>query len=486
MGGALVDFDVVVRNGRLVFPDEGVREGTVGIRQGRIAAIVQPDVAVRGAHEIDCEGRFVLPGVIDPHVHFGFGSPETDFFTEPRSAALGGVTTAISFYRTADFLTAFDGERAKAQQQSVIDFGYHFGITSKRHVETMADCYERFGISSWKLYLMYKGAAGLAKGFTDIDDGLLYYALEQVAKLPGAVLSVHCENTEVIPLLRDRLREAGRDDLAAWDEQSPDFLEAENVHRVCYFARKTGCPVNIVHLSSREALEEAKRHRTYGGPPIYVETCPQYLHFTKHSRAGSLAKVNPAPRSDADVEALWQGIRDGSINTVGTDHVARKRSTKEGGIWKATAGFPGLATMLPVLMHEGYHRRSVPIERIAAVTSRNAAKLYHLNDKGRLAVGADADLVVVDADLERAVDASTLLSFSDYSPYEDERLKGWPTLTMRRGEVIARDGKLVDDAPDKAGGRYQVRAPIRRDEHGKPHAGGTASDFARLASEATA
>jgi dihydropyrimidinase len=482
----LADFDVVVRNGRLVFPDEGVREGSIGVREGRIAAIAEPGVALRGTRELDCEGRFVMPGVIDPHVHFGFGSPETDFHTEPRSAALGGVTTVISFYRTADFLTAFEGEQAKAQKQSLVDFAYHFGITSRRHVETMRECYDRFGISSWKLYLMYKGAAGLAKGFTDIDDGLLYFALEQVAKLPGAVLSVHCENTEVIPLLRDRLREAGRDDLAAWDEQSPDFLEAENVHRVCYFARKTGCPVNIVHLSSREALDEAKRHRTYGGPTIHVETCPQYLHFTRHSAAGCLAKVNPAPRSDADVEALWDGIRDGSVNTVGTDHVARKRSTKEGGIWKATAGFPGVATMLPVLMHEGYHRRGVPIERIAAVTSRNAAHLYNLHAKGRLAVGADADLVVVDPDLERSVDPSALLSFSDYSPYEGERFKGWPTLTMRRGEVIARDGRLVDDAPDKAGGQYQARRPAAIEAGRAPYSAGRAGVAHRHAAETTA
>ena len=110
--------------------------------------------------------------------------------------------------------------------------------------------------------------------------------------------------------------------------------------------------------------------------------------------AGALAKVNPAPRSDADVEAMWEGVRDGSIDTIGTDHVPRKRSTKEGGIWKATAGFPGVATMLPVLMHEGYHKRGVPIERIAAVTSANAARLYNLHRKGRLAPGYDADLVV--------------------------------------------------------------------------------------------
>jgi dihydropyrimidinase len=276
------------------------------------------------------------------------------------------------------------------------------------------------------------------------------------------VLSVHCENTEVIPIFRDRLRAAGRDDLAAWDEQSPDFLEAENVHRVCYFARKTGCPVNIVHLSSKEALDEARRHRGYRGPPIYVESCPQYLHFTKHSKAGTLAKVNPAPRSDADVEAIWEGVMDGSVNTIGTDHVPRKRETKGGGIWKATAGFPGVATMLPVMMHEGYHKRGVAIERIAAVTSANAARLYNIPGKGQLTVGFDADFAIVDPELERTVDAAELRSFSDYSPYEGERLKGWPVKTMLRGRVIAEDGTIVVPDQEAAYGRYVGRKPARR------------------------
>jgi dihydropyrimidinase len=456
----LETFDTVVRGGTLVYPDQGTAPGSIGIRDGKIAAIAAPGVDLAARNVIDCTGKLVLPGLIDPHVHFGFGSPETDFQTETRSAALGGVTTVISFFRTADFRTGFDAELAKASRLSLIDFGYHFGVTANLHVETMPECYERFGVSSWKLYLMYKGAAGLAKGFTEIDDALLYHALEQVGKLPGAVLSVHCENTEVIPLLRDRLRAAGRDDLAAWDEQSPDFLEAENVHRTCYFARKTGCTVNIVHLSSKEALDEARRHRTYPGPPIYVESCPQYLSITKHSKAGSLAKVNPAPRSDADVEAMWEGVRDGSVNTIGTDHVPRKRSTKEGGIWKATAGFPGVATMLPVLMHEGYHKRGIPIERIAAVTSGNVARMYHLHDKGRLAAGCDADLAIVDPNLARTVDAAELRSNSDYSPYEGDTLTGWPVLTMLRGRVIAQDGRITVPDDETAYGRYVPRRPL--------------------------
>jgi dihydropyrimidinase len=306
---------------------------------------------------------------------------------------------------------------------------------------------------------MYKGKFGAAKGFTEIDDGLLFEAMRKVAGMQGAVLGVHCENTEVIPCLRGPLKESGRDDLAAWDEQSPDFLEAENVHRVCYFGRKTECPVNIVHLSSAEALAEIRRHRKNSATPIYAETCPHFLHLTRDSKAGALAKVNPPVRTKLDVDAMWQGIVDGSIQTVGCDHVPRKRTTKEGGIWEASAGFPGLATSLPILIHEGYHQRGVAIDRIAAVTSANVARLYNIPSKGNITVGYDADLMVVDSDREIEVDPARLESFSDYSPFEGERLKGWPVLTMHRGRIIARDGALTKEAKSNPLGRYVARWP---------------------------
>ena len=451
--------DMALTGGLLVFPDAGVERGDLGLKDGRIAVIAAPGDLPAAAETIDCQGRWVMPGLIDPHTHFGFGSPEEDFITESRSAALGGVTTVLSFFRTKDFMEGFEPERQRASRQSLIDFGYHFGITAQNHVDSLPQCLERFGVSSFKLYLMYKGAAGAAKGFTEIDDGLLFDAMRQVAGMKGAVLGVHCENTEVIPRLRAPLEAAGRDGLAAWNEQSPDFLEAENVHRVCYFGRKTGCPVNIVHLSSAEALNEVRRHRTHPGTPIHVETCPQFLHLTCDSAAGALAKVNPPVRPAGDVDAMWQGVVDGSVQTVGSDHVPRKRATKEGGIWKASAGFPGVATSLAILLDEGYHRRGVAIERIAAITSANVARLYNIPAKGAIAVGYDADLVVVDPEREAEVDAARLQSFSDYSPFEGERLKGWPVLTLLRGRVIARDGALTEEAKTTTSGRYVERWP---------------------------
>lgn len=451
--------DTLLINALIHQEGQGLVPGKIGIADGKIALIGSHDQDMPPATEvIDCEGLWVLPGVIDPHVHFGFGNPETDFETESRNAALGGTTTVISFHRSADIRDSFDAARERAERQSCIDFAFHFGVTSRLHVETLSEISHRFGVNSYKLYMMYKGAAGLSKGFTEIDDGLLWGALLAAREIPGAILGVHCENVEVIPWLREPLRAAGRDDLAAWNEQSPDFLEAENVHRVCYFAGKTETAVNIVHLSSREALDEVRRHRRDGRrSPIYVETCPHYLFLDCNSPAGTYAKVNPPVRTADDIDAMWEGVCDGAITTIGSDHVPRKRATKDKDIWAASNGFPGTGMILPILLHEGYHKRQVPIDTLMRVASNTTARIYGLRGKGSITVGNDADLVIVDPDLEKTVDPGIMESHADYSPYEGMTFRGWPVRTLVRGRTVARDGAIEPSVKERPSGRYLRR-----------------------------
>lgn len=450
-------YDLVLSNGELVFPGVGVRRGSVAVRGERIAAILAPGETVSGGRVIDCTDRLVLPGLIDPHTHIGFGAKEADFLTESRSAALGGVTSLMSFHRSDDLSASTGPWRKAGEERSVIDFGFHFGVTSRAHVETLSEIAAAFGITSVKVYLMYKGAYGASKGFTEVDDALLFRALQAGARIKGGVVGVHCENVEVIPVLREPLKAAGRDDLAAWDEQSPGFLETENVFRVCYFGGKADCPVNIVHMSSAESLDVVRGQRRADRAPIHVETCVHYLSLASTAPIGLLGKVNPPLRPQADIDALWEGVRSGEIETIGSDHVPRKRSTKGPDIWSASAGFPGLATLLPVLIEEGYHKRGIAIETLAAATSANVARLYSLHNKGALLPGYDADLVVLDPEQAFTVDPARLESHSDYSPYEGMTVRGAATHTVLRGRVIAEAGSVVPDL--EAGGRYLFRNP---------------------------
>lgn len=452
-----MNLDLLLADGEIVFPDVGVKTGSIGVRNGKIVSLYAKGERPQATEVIDCRDRWIMPGLIDPHTHIGFGSNETDFETETRSAALSGVTGLMTFHRSEDLRKSTGPWRARGESQSLIDFGFHFGVTSSLHIEHLAECAATYGVTSVKVYLMYKGKPGVAKGFTEVDDGLLYSAMLAAAKIRGGVVGVHCENVEVIPVFREPLKAAGRNDLPAWDEQSPGFLETENVFRVLYFGGKAECPVNIVHMSSGESLDIVRQFRKPGRAPIHVETCSHYLSLTHDAPCGILGKVNPPLRSASDVDALWEGVAGGIISTIGSDHVPRKRSTKGDNIWSASAGFPGLGTILPVLLQEGVQKRGIPIERIAAATSANVAKLYSLPNKGNIAIGMDADFAIVDPDREFVVDHEKQESYSDYSPYQGMRFKGAPVRTILRGRTIAVDGAVSPAARETPDGKYLFR-----------------------------
>jgi dihydropyrimidinase len=297
--------------------------------------------------------------------------------------------------------------------------------------------------------MAYRGADGKTVGMiNECDDGILFEGFETLGRHPHAVACVHCENTEIIGRRAKAVKAEGRDGLAAWNAARPAFAEAEHVRRSAYFAELAQCNLYFVHIGGEPGLEEAVAHMDRYDR-LTIETCPHYLLLNEESEVGALAKVSPPIRRQIDQERVWRGLIDGEISTVGSDHCATSRDQKSGGIWKAAAGFPGMATILPAILSEGVRKRGMSLQRAAQVTSYNAARAFNLAPrKGAIQIGGDADLAIVDLELSKVVDHKILGSVSDFSPYEGQTLTGWPVATILRGKVVARDGQLVGTPGD--------------------------------------
>jgi dihydropyrimidinase len=447
---------LVLRDARLVYADGRLVHGGLVARDGVIREVFTgaPASDVTGAEVIDAGGRHVLPGVIDPHVQL-YPQPDwAHYATETGSAALGGVTTIVKMHRDLDGYPEgeFQAEIDGAESRAHVDFAFHLAVMTDAQIAAIRDYAEVFGLTSFKLFTAYKGEEGMRIGIQGVDDGQLLDAFEAIAEVGGLAL-VHCENQDLAARMLARVLAEGRDDLRAFADSRPWIVEAEAIARAATLADAAGCPLYVVHVTSRQGLAELVRRRA-AGQRVFIETEPHYLTETADSPAGNLAKVLPPIRELADAEALWQAAARGVVDTIGSDHVAATRARKEGSIWDAQLAFPGIATILPVLLSEGVHRRGLPLPRLVALTSTNPARILGLPGKGALLPGMDADFVVVDLELERVVDAAMLGSASDFSIWEGSTLRGWPTLTVCRGVVVMRDGVVTGP---EGHGRYLRR-----------------------------
>lgn len=434
-------YDTVITGGTVV-SETGTAEVDVAILDGRVEALTpRSEGAPEARNTIDASGLHVLPGVIDPHAHIGFGGPN-DWRTETESAAIGGVTTVLNYVMgSSSYLDQVAAERETADRDSVIDYGLHVVPCNEQHLEELDQCVNELGIGSCKFFMNFRGEEGAYLGVEGTDDGFLFEYFRHIARHPGVIANIHPENIEIVWKLRPEVRESGLDGLKAWDASRPDYVEAEPIYRAAFYANVAGAPLYVVHLSAARGLAEVKRARDAVDTPVYAETCPHYLTHTVDSSVGSLGKVNPPLRTAADCEALWGALKDGTIDTVGSDHVGRQRSFKEADIWKASAGMPGMASILSVLLSEGVHKRDLSLERVVSLTSASAARIFGLYpQKGTLSPGSDADVVLVDLDEQRRVDADTWKGGSGYTLYEDWTLTGWPVMTMVRGEIVAGRG----------------------------------------------
>lgn len=439
----------------------------IAVTDGRIAALLAPSTDLAARERVSLSGLVVLPGAIDAHLHLGHGKDISrprvpgDADQESAAAAAGGITCFIPYLMaTEPFGTLLGDVIAVTEAGARIDFGYHPIISTEAQLAEVEACIRDWGAPSFKIFMNNRGGEGRRLGLPDIDDGFLLRLCEAAAA-HGGMVCPHPETIEMAWVLRERVM---RDDpegiggLASWNATRPPFVEADAVQRAAYVARISGAPLYVVHTSSAEALHAALRQRA-AGARVFVETCPHYLTHDITWPAGAIGKINPPLREPSDREALWRGLLDGSIDTVATDHVHRDITSKDGGIWAASPGCPGMETMLPILLSEGHAKRGLSLPRIAALTASNPAHAMGLEHaKGAIAPGMDADFAIVDPAARWTVTREGVRSSAGYSIYEGWDLTGRVVHTLVRGRFVLREG-LLDDAA-VATGRY-VRRRIR-------------------------
>jgi D-hydantoinase len=446
--------NLVVKNGLIVTP-HGVIRGGLAVRNDKIVQIGADDSMLKANLEVDARGAYVLPGLIDPHVHIGAANEEgaiSEFRTESISAAVSGVTTLMGFARFGDMLEhrlpIYQKCKEMGKQNSFVDFKLHAYLVTEAHLEEIPSLIEE-GITSVKLMLGYREEEAKRAGMKAIDLGFTYKIMEILARYgPPVLIQAHCEQPDIISVITKRLMAQGRTDFLAWTESRPAICEAIHAFSLGLISLKTGCPVYIVHVSAKETVDVIRYLRGMGAK-VYAETCPHYLTLTKNTPMGVLAKMAPPLRDEMDIECLWQAVSDGTFDTIGSDHVVRQRREKEeAGTWKGVPGVGGIGAILPLMMTEGVHRGRITIEHLVKLTSENAAKIWGLYPKkGVLSPGADADIVIVDPRKEWVLSANNLKSCSDYSIYEGRAVKGKVIKTFIRGKLVAEDGELVAEAP---------------------------------------
>ena len=441
---------LLIKNGEIITPGERYT-ADIWCEGETITRIDRGIAPAPGAEVIDAKGKYVFPGFIDPHVHIhlpfmGTFAKDTHE-TASKAALIGGTTTFIEMIcpaRKDGPMESFELWLDKAQGHSACDFTFHMGLGrfDAQVEEEMTEIVKR-GVSSFKVFLAYKGAFGLS-------DEELYHALRLARKL-GVITTAHCENADLVVELQKKLLAEGKTGPEWHHESRPPLVEAEGVHHLMTFAQLLDAHVYVVHASCEKAVREAVKGKL-AGVKVWIETLIQYLvtdktYAERPNFEGAKYVMSPPLRDKRNQDVLWNGLRDGLISTLATDHapfdVAQKRMG-EHDFTKIPNGIPSLEDRINVFYTYGVKRGRLDLHRFVDAASTQAAKLFGLFPrKGAIQPGSDADLVVYDPNYVGTISAGTQSMNVDYNPFEGMAIDGRPSVVTVRGQVAVRDGKFV-------------------------------------------
>jgi dihydroorotase len=444
--------DLVIKNGWVVTPGETFKGG-VAISNEKFVAIGTDDQLPQGKEEIDVKGKHILPGIIDGHVHFrepGMTHKE-DFTTGSTAAVCGGVTFVVDMPNTVP--PTADAEQVKIKQQlgeqkSLVDFGVTGVVvqTNTKEILPMAGA----GAIGFKIFF------GETIGNLPFpDDGMCMEAFDYIAqsKLP---LGIHAENRQIMAYCTNKLKTEGKNDARFWEASRPDICEAESVHHALFFAETFGTKLHVFHMSSKQAaymVRDAKAR----GLRVTAETGPHYLLREPNDmdQVGSLLKMNPPVRTKDHAEVLWDGLRNGYVDTLATDHSPHTLDEKgsdlygkltKPAIWDCISGFCGVETGVPLILTE-VNKGRLTLNQYVRVACENPAKVWQVYPKkGAIRLGSDGDVTVIDMDKETVIDVNKLHSKNKPSPWHGWKVKGLPVCTVVRGRVQMRDGEPCGQA----------------------------------------
>jgi dihydropyrimidinase len=437
--------DLIIRNGTIVTSGD-ITQADVGIEGGKVKQIghgLGP-----AAREIDATGKYLFPGGVDVHTHVEFellgNKSVDDFYSGTAAAACGGVTTIIDYALPEpgqSIQGSIEAWQKKAQDKTVIDYGLHPAILdpTQKIIDEMADAVAD-GHSSFKLFMI-----GMAK----FDELAAHYlkVIAQAGKV-GAITNIHAEDQCLISFLSEQLAAQGKLGVRYFADSRPRLSEGLAVQRAITMARYAEAPIYLVHLSCEEALAPIREARARG-QIVYGETRPIYLHLSRERFEGPEGERYigwPPLREASQMDAMWNGLRADNLQTVATDHcgwnLAQKKAKQR--VEDLLPGMSNLETIMPMLYSEGVGKGRLSLNRFVDVISTNPAKLFGIYpQKGTIAVGSDADIVIFDPKKQVTIRHRDMHSRSDYELYEGFQVTGWPTHTLSRGEVIVENGNVL-------------------------------------------
>jgi dihydropyrimidinase len=452
-------FDTVIRGGTLVTASESF-SADIGISGEHIAAIGQ---GLAGRQTIEADGLLVMPGGVDSHCHIeqlqaGGGSDEESFITGSTAALAGGTTSVVSFstqFKGGGLGACLAEYRRRAAAGAMVDYAFHQIITDPTEDVLRREIPEivASGVRSLKVFLTYDPL--------HLDDRQ-YMRVLAAARKAGALVTVHCENHDAIALRTEALLAAGLSTPKYHAWARPAVVEREATYRAIALAELMDQPIQVFHVSCPEVAAEIARAQARG-VKVWAETCPQYFvlaaaDMDRPGFEGAKFMCSPSPRDQAAQEGLWQDVRRGTLHNISSDHSGwsyagprGKRVHGEAAFPQIPNGIPGLSARLPLMFSEGVAKGRISVNDFVRLTSTAPAQLFGLRGKGSLMPGADADIVLWDADRRRVLSQAMMQQAIDYTPYEGMEITGWPVATLLRGQVAMRDDQ-VHAAPGS--GRY--------------------------------